>query len=781
MQGEHVQLVMGELRTELGMQIQVKQGRLSGQDNVVDDDVDEQPVQDLALNVDNVFQADECDAFDYDIDEAPTAQTMFMANLSSADHVYCEAGPSYDLDILSEVHNHDNYQVAICELYEVHEMHDNIQANCVVVSDAEYTSDTYMIPYDHGQEIVKPNHARVFFHDSEDTLEIAETTRKQMNEKMKNPECVKKKNDVVKRQNRTLVEATRTMLIFSKAPMFLWAEAVATACYTQNRSLIRTCHNKTAYELVHEKKPDLTFLRVFNALCYPTNDSEDLGKLQLTADIGIFVGYAPRRKSYRIYNKRTRRIMETIHVQFDELQDSPATTVLVLVNSAGAPLSTTIDQDAPSPSYSSSSSTSQSLCSHQGITTGSTIIKDNPFAPVDNDPFINMFTPKPSSKASSNGDDSRSKHIDIQYHFIREQVKKGVVKLYFVSTDYQLADIFTKALPRERFEFLLPHLDKMADENVPAPAPIRSDDQILSFDAWMPIRKSNYAKTGAYSFELHETRFVLDANLLREALEIISIDQAHQFMSPPSGDAIMDFVNELGYTELIIYHLGRTHNIYQRSASPFHLAEEDLRLGILKFISKGEVDEGGKKKPATAKQSKSKHAKEKSRKPTPVSKPKVTKENLTKPSPAKHSKMGKVKNIHKEKSTLQLIDEDEPTQPEPEHQGEGEEFDTPVTEEASTGPFTQPQDDTSANIVCESPSPANAETGAVTDKTNSGGNTEILQIDEDQGKDVDNQEFMDEDQAGPDPRVSRVALVGPNSEPTHEEFMANVYPNVHGT
>ncbi|GJX53773.1 integrase, catalytic region, zinc finger, CCHC-type containing protein [Tanacetum coccineum] len=73
-------------------------------------------------------------------------------------------------------------------------------------------------------------------------------------------------------------------------------EAVATACYTQNRSLIHTLHNKTSYELVHDKKADLTFFRVFGDLCYPTNDSEDLVKLQPTADIGIFVGYAPSRK-----------------------------------------------------------------------------------------------------------------------------------------------------------------------------------------------------------------------------------------------------------------------------------------------------------------------------------------------------------------------------------------------------------------------------------------------------------------------------------------------------
>nr|GEW70477.1 retrovirus-related Pol polyprotein from transposon TNT 1-94 [Tanacetum cinerariifolium] len=113
-------------------------------------------------------------------------------------------------------------------------------------------------------------------------------------------------NGVIERQNRNLVEAARTMLIFSKALMFLWAEVVATACYTQNRSLIHTRHNKTSYELVHDKKPNLKFLCVFGALCYPTYDSEDLGKLRPTDDIRIFIGYAPNRKGYRIYNKRTR-------------------------------------------------------------------------------------------------------------------------------------------------------------------------------------------------------------------------------------------------------------------------------------------------------------------------------------------------------------------------------------------------------------------------------------------------------------------------------------------
>ncbi|GJZ06683.1 retrovirus-related pol polyprotein from transposon TNT 1-94 [Tanacetum coccineum] len=202
-------------------------------------------------------------------------------------------------------------------------------------------------------------------------------------------------NDVVERRNRTLIEAARTMLIFSKALMFLWAEAVATA--------------------------------FFGALCYHTNNNEDLGKLQPTTDIGIFVDYAPSRKGYQIYNKRAQRIMETIHVQFDELSEpmahvqlgtGPAPSLLtprqislllvpnpvhatpyvpptnkeleilfqpmfneylepprverpiplalavqVPVNSAGTPSSTTIDQDAPSTSHSPSSSALQSSSS----------------------------------------------------------------------------------------------------------------------------------------------------------------------------------------------------------------------------------------------------------------------------------------------------------------------------------------------------------------------------------------------------------------------------------
>ncbi|GJT07576.1 retrovirus-related pol polyprotein from transposon TNT 1-94 [Tanacetum coccineum] len=86
-------------------------------------------------------------------------------------------------------------------------------------------------------------------------------------------------NGVLERKNGTLVVAARTMLIFSCAPLFLWAEAIATACYTQNRSIIHRRFNKTPYELINGRKPDISFLYVFGALCYPKNDRKDIGKL----------------------------------------------------------------------------------------------------------------------------------------------------------------------------------------------------------------------------------------------------------------------------------------------------------------------------------------------------------------------------------------------------------------------------------------------------------------------------------------------------------------------
>ncbi|GJV90318.1 integrase, catalytic region, zinc finger, CCHC-type containing protein [Tanacetum coccineum] len=129
-----------------------------GQTNTFDDNVDEGPVQDMAQNKDNIFQADQCDVFDFDVDEAPTTQTLFMDNLFSAKLVYDEAGPSYDSDILSEVQDHDKSLNDMNEYHEEHKIQNNVQLNDVVDSDNEYTSTSNIILY---EQYVQENEAQV--------------------------------------------------------------------------------------------------------------------------------------------------------------------------------------------------------------------------------------------------------------------------------------------------------------------------------------------------------------------------------------------------------------------------------------------------------------------------------------------------------------------------------------------------------------------------------------------------------------------------------------------
>nr|GEV55216.1 ribonuclease H-like domain-containing protein [Tanacetum cinerariifolium] len=435
------------------------------------------------------------------------------------------------------------------------------------------------------------------------------------------------------------------------------------------------------------------------------------------------------------------------------------------------------------------------------------------------------------------------------------------------------------------------------------------------------------AKTSAYNFQLNETRFVLDANLLRDALEITPINQAHQFGSPPSGDAIMNFVNQLGYTE-VVHFVSRMamDNLYQpwrvilsminqcltgktfgharprypalqmlwgiimstnvdyaellweefvQAIQTFLTDEANLgsltkkgkkdkphvilfylRLGNLKFVPKGEVDEvfgmpipnklisnnirnvpyynaylemvtkhdrkisaekERTKKTASAKQPMPMPAIEKSTKPAPAPKPKSTKERLSKASTAKPPKPKHAKENQAHVGGVAIQEPvAEAMQPLPVVEGKGKAIvtkeqpahsplalhtpkrrstmdqfifqrRTPAIEAYSTGPSAQAQDDTYVNIICNSPSLADAKIGAASEKTNNGSDTEILQIDEEQGKDVDEQvnleektDELDQGQArsDPDPGESRRALAGPDPKPTHDEFMNDLYPKV---
>nr|GEW78567.1 retrovirus-related Pol polyprotein from transposon TNT 1-94 [Tanacetum cinerariifolium] len=159
-----VQLGMGEFRTKLGMLIQVKQDKLSATTTT-----------DLALNVDNVFQADDYDAFDSDVDEAPMAQTMFMANLSSTYLVYDEVEPS------PKPYYNELNKVAIG------------YKNPLCITRAKQVQPALY----NGHEIIKDNHVPTIVHNIEDTLEIAEITQRKMNDKMKDPQCVTHKVKIV--------------------------------------------------------------------------------------------------------------------------------------------------------------------------------------------------------------------------------------------------------------------------------------------------------------------------------------------------------------------------------------------------------------------------------------------------------------------------------------------------------------------------------------------------------------------------------------------------------
>ncbi|GJS31729.1 putative ribonuclease H-like domain-containing protein [Tanacetum coccineum] len=125
-------------------------------------------------------------------------------------------------------------------------------------------------------------------------------------------------NGVAERKNRTLIEAARTMLADSKLPTTFWAEAVSTACYVQNRVLIVKPHNKTPYELFRGIKPAIGFMKPFGCHVTILNTLDKLGKFDGKSDEGFFVGYSLSSKAFRVYNIRTRKVQENLHIGFLE-------------------------------------------------------------------------------------------------------------------------------------------------------------------------------------------------------------------------------------------------------------------------------------------------------------------------------------------------------------------------------------------------------------------------------------------------------------------------------
>ncbi|GJV19234.1 hypothetical protein Tco_1368254, partial [Tanacetum coccineum] len=196
------------------------------------------------------------------------------------------------------------------------------------------------------------------------------------------------------------------MLIYAKAPLFFWLEAVATACYTQNHSIIRLHHGKTPYELLHDKLPDLSFFYVFGALCYPTNDSENMGKLQPKADIDfdeltvmaskhscsgptlhemtlatISSGLVPNLPPSTLVDRRAPEVIAPIA---EVVAPEPAA-------STDSPSSTNVDQDAPLPSNSQTTPKTQSLVIPNDVEEDN---HDLDVAHMNNDSFFGILIPK---------------------------------------------------------------------------------------------------------------------------------------------------------------------------------------------------------------------------------------------------------------------------------------------------------------------------------------------------------------------------------------------------
>ncbi|KAJ9562107.1 hypothetical protein OSB04_007267 [Centaurea solstitialis] len=171
-------------------------------------------------------------------------------------------------------------------------------------------------------------------------------------------------NGVVERKNRTLVEAARTLLTFSKLPLHFWAKAVASACFTQNRSLITKRFMKIPYELVYNRPPSIKFFRVFGFECYVKNDKDNLDKFSPKGDEGVFIGYAKDSPSYRVYNKKTRCVVESTNVDFEEGIEEDSTPAPVTPGISGVLVSDQLDGNpmTSSSTANKSSSSNSNTC-----------------------------------------------------------------------------------------------------------------------------------------------------------------------------------------------------------------------------------------------------------------------------------------------------------------------------------------------------------------------------------------------------------------------------------
>ena len=125
-------------------------------------------------------------------------------------------------------------------------------------------------------------------------------------------------NGMVEKKNHVIQEMARVMLLNKSIPQKFWAKAVNTLCHIRNMIYFQARTKKISYEIWKEKKPKVKYFRVFGSKCYILNDRENPGKFDAKSDKGIFLGYATNSQAYRVYNKRTKLVMESINVVIDD-------------------------------------------------------------------------------------------------------------------------------------------------------------------------------------------------------------------------------------------------------------------------------------------------------------------------------------------------------------------------------------------------------------------------------------------------------------------------------
>nr|GEY87357.1 ribonuclease H-like domain-containing protein [Tanacetum cinerariifolium] len=446
-------------------------------------------------------------------------------------------------------------------------------------------------------------------------------------------------NGVPKRRNRTLIEAARTMLVDSKLPTTFWAEAVNTACYVLNKALVTKPRNKTPYELIRGRPPLIDFMKPFGCPVTILNNMDNLGKYEGKANEGYFVRYSMVSKAMRVFNKRTRIVEETLNIRFQE--NAPN------VKGNGPDWHFNIDSLTISMNY--------VLVVVGNQTNGITGSKEHLVAGQGSkDSTMNARKKAPGvdeSEASindrKNDQVSKSKVEGLPQQARQTKNINNYYTMVDVNVNAHAEQAPTMAPPTHTNDQILPHirwvplgksncyLDVERSQTNPifkiAVDILKNTNFFRAFTAsltipsiyiqqfWDTVRYDKIA--GCYKFQLDNQWFDLTKDTLRDALLITPVDNNNAFSFLSTPDALINFVNHLGYPKVFrtlsdvvtndmfqpwralatIINLcltGKTsgferpralvkHKFHPRPDSPLHLPNEEPSLGYLKFSAKG--------------------------------------------------------------------------------------------------------------------------------------------------------------------------------------------------